>query len=309
MPYFIFFSSIDTLVGTKYNFCPQTWYPYEHDRREYKCKLTCYSRESEEYYQTGENVIDGTRCSYDDEDDICVQGGCVQMGCDMKADSPVAADACGVCGGDGSTCREKVKESRGTTAAEQLTKVMVIPRGARRVSIQVAGAGGGLALVVKERNSGVTVYGAKSRTGNNTRVNLHGASGGRRSANYGAFITEGTQLKIAPLAADEMVRLTSVQSVNSVKKSCANVSHAANAHARNSRNFSNTLTGLFNFKTVNTTMSLRFETDFYRHGSPPRSDSLVDGRRSDVGFAVQNKGFIYSAHQRSKRSWVAPTGI
>ena len=208
----------------------QTWYPYEHDRQEYKCKLTCYSRESEEYYQTGENVIDGTRCSYDDEDDICVQGKCVKMGCDMKADSLVMADACGVCGGDGTTCREKVKESKGTIAANQLTKVMVIPKGARRVSIQVA-AGGGLALVVKERNSGVTVYDANRWAGNNTRASDEG-----RSVNYGVFITEGTRLKIAPLGADERVQRLNV--VHLLEKLREFLTRGWCAYARNSRNFS-----------------------------------------------------------------------
>ena len=94
---------------------------------------------------------------------------------------------------------KKVKESKGTIAANQLTKVMVIPKGARRVSIQVA-AGGGLALVVKERNSGVTVYDANRWASNKTR-----ASDEERSVNYGFFITEGTRLKIAPLGADERV--------------------------------------------------------------------------------------------------------
>ena len=186
-----------SLDKTNSNF--QTWYPYEHDRQEYKCKLTCYSRESEEYYQTGENVIDGTRCSYDDEDDICVQGKCVRMGCDMRAESPVAVDACGVCGGDGSACRERVEESEGT-AAGQRTKVVVIPREARRLSIQVRLAGG-LALVVKERNSGVTVYDSKRWASNNTKRSDHEG----KSVNYGSFITEGTKLKIKPLGSDEMV--------------------------------------------------------------------------------------------------------
>ena len=61
----------------------QSWYPHENDEEKSKCKLTCYSRESREFYQTGENVVDGTRCSYDRPNDICVQGKCVPLGCDM----------------------------------------------------------------------------------------------------------------------------------------------------------------------------------------------------------------------------------
>ena len=172
----------------------QTWYPYEHHRLEHKCKLTCYSRESEEYYQTGENVIDGTRCSYDDADDICVQGKCVRMGCDMIADSRAATDACGVCGGDGSSCREKIKENWGTVT--QLTKVMVIPRLAANISIRLI-AGSSLALVVKERESGMTVYDGKRRYEDRQREGNEGSRG--------AFVTEGTKISIAPSGENETV--------------------------------------------------------------------------------------------------------
>ena len=61
----------------------QSWYPHENKGEKSKCKLTCYSRESREFYQTGENVVDGTKCSYDRPNDICVQGKCVPLGCDM----------------------------------------------------------------------------------------------------------------------------------------------------------------------------------------------------------------------------------
>ena len=59
-----------------------TWFPYEHSDPEYKCKLNCFSRDTREYYQTGENVIDGTPCSYDNPSDVCVQGKCIKLGCD-----------------------------------------------------------------------------------------------------------------------------------------------------------------------------------------------------------------------------------
>lgn len=178
----------------------QTWYPYEHHRPEHKCKLTCYSRESEEYYQTGENVIDGTRCSYDDADDICVQGKCIQMGCDMIADSHAATDACGVCGGDGSTCREKIKENWGTVT--QLTKLMVIPRLAANISVRLI-AGSSLALVIKERESGMTVYDGKRRyEGRQLEAFREGSKG---SHAHGGFVTRGTKISIARSGENETV--------------------------------------------------------------------------------------------------------
>ena len=49
--------------------------------------------DTREYYQTGENVVDGTKCSYDKANDICIQGKCVELGCDkvrlnLKAERP-----------------------------------------------------------------------------------------------------------------------------------------------------------------------------------------------------------------------------
>jgi len=39
-----------------------------------KCQLTCVSRETGEVFMSGENLLDGTPCSYDNYDrSICVQ--------------------------------------------------------------------------------------------------------------------------------------------------------------------------------------------------------------------------------------------
>lgn len=49
-------------------------------------------------------VVDGTPCGLD-TDFICVNGDCVTAGCDHVLGSLKKRDVCGVCGGDGSTCR------------------------------------------------------------------------------------------------------------------------------------------------------------------------------------------------------------
>ena len=71
-----------TPTGSSSRRSSYTWFPYEHSEPEYKCKLNCFSRDTREYYQTGENVIDGTPCSYDNPSDVCVQGKCIKLGCD-----------------------------------------------------------------------------------------------------------------------------------------------------------------------------------------------------------------------------------
>lgn len=50
-------------------------------------------------------VADGTPCS-PDSTSVCVQGQCVKAGCDRVIGSSRRFDKCGVCGGDGSTCKK-----------------------------------------------------------------------------------------------------------------------------------------------------------------------------------------------------------
>ena len=42
-------------------------------------------------------VADGTRCSKDN-DDVCIGGKCVQVGCDGKLYDSAVYDICGLCG-------------------------------------------------------------------------------------------------------------------------------------------------------------------------------------------------------------------
>ncbi|XP_046490682.1 protein madd-4 isoform X2 [Neodiprion pinetum] len=53
--------------------------------------------------QLAEKVVDGTRCRAGTSD-VCINGECMKVGCDLRIGSNKKMDACGVCGGDGSTC-------------------------------------------------------------------------------------------------------------------------------------------------------------------------------------------------------------
>lgn len=50
-------------------------------------------------------VVDGTPCS-PDSTSVCVQGQCVKAGCDRTIGSNKKFDKCGICGGNGSTCKK-----------------------------------------------------------------------------------------------------------------------------------------------------------------------------------------------------------
>ncbi|KAL7044499.1 hypothetical protein ACKWTF_001926 [Chironomus riparius] len=97
------------------------WTPH-YDYAE-PCALTCRGRpehlrddklsessdeESEEasvIVQLSNRVQDGTRCRPGSLD-MCIQGKCQRVGCDLKIGSTKKIDSCGVCGGDGSTCSQ-----------------------------------------------------------------------------------------------------------------------------------------------------------------------------------------------------------
>ncbi|XP_037909605.1 ADAMTS-like protein 1 isoform X2 [Hermetia illucens] len=55
--------------------------------------------------QLTNRVQDGTRCRPGSLD-MCIQGKCQRVGCDLKIGSAKKVDACGVCGGDGSSCSQ-----------------------------------------------------------------------------------------------------------------------------------------------------------------------------------------------------------
>lgn len=60
------------------------WLPYEPRKLSQRCFLNCWSPDTQKRLDTGGLIaIDGTPCSYGDHPSgICVQGSCVQLGCD-----------------------------------------------------------------------------------------------------------------------------------------------------------------------------------------------------------------------------------
>ncbi|XP_049312465.1 protein madd-4 isoform X4 [Bactrocera dorsalis] len=101
-----------------------TWTPH-YDYVE-PCALTCRGRpahlhlgdsassevvEDPEHYddhvivQLAASVQDGTRCRTGSLD-MCIQGKCQRVGCDLKIGSTKKIDSCGVCGGDSSSCSQ-----------------------------------------------------------------------------------------------------------------------------------------------------------------------------------------------------------
>ncbi|XP_010001189.1 PREDICTED: A disintegrin and metalloproteinase with thrombospondin motifs 8 [Chaetura pelagica] len=70
-----------------------------------RCKLFCRARGRSEFKVFEAKVIDGTLCGPETLS-ICVHGQCIKAGCDHVIGSSKKLDKCGVCGGNGSTCRK-----------------------------------------------------------------------------------------------------------------------------------------------------------------------------------------------------------
>nr|XP_012593841.1 A disintegrin and metalloproteinase with thrombospondin motifs 7 [Microcebus murinus] len=122
-----------------------TWVPVVSD--ENPCELHC--RPAKEHFaeKLRDAVVDGTPCYQGRASrDICINGICKSVGCDLEIDSGAEEDRCGVCRGNGSTCHTvsgTFEEAEGLGYVD----VGLIPAGAREIRIEeVAEAANFLAL-------------------------------------------------------------------------------------------------------------------------------------------------------------------
>lgn len=98
-----------------------------------RCKLICQAKGVGYFFVLQPKVVDGTPCS-PDSTSVCVQGQCVKAGCDRIIDSKKKFDKCGICGGNGSTCK-KISGSV-TSAKPGYHDVVTIPTGATNVEVK-----------------------------------------------------------------------------------------------------------------------------------------------------------------------------
>lgn len=79
-----------------------TWLPHHPaSSAEDSCKLYCRVESTDAYFLLKNKAADGTDCL---ETGKCINGRCVETGCDQMINSEKKLDECGVCGGSNSTC-------------------------------------------------------------------------------------------------------------------------------------------------------------------------------------------------------------
>ncbi|KAK3567378.1 hypothetical protein QTP86_019893, partial [Hemibagrus guttatus] len=114
------------------------WLPVDNDP-ENPCALKCKAKGTDLVVELAPKVLDGTRC-YTESLDMCISGACQIVGCDHELGSTAKEDNCGICNGDGSSCRlvrghYKSQHASGKTE----DTVIVIPYGSRHVRLVLKG--------------------------------------------------------------------------------------------------------------------------------------------------------------------------
>ncbi|KAF5918590.1 hypothetical protein HPG69_005025, partial [Diceros bicornis minor] len=111
------------------------WKPYTKVEEEDRCKLYCKAENFEFFFAMSGKVKDGTPCS-PHKNDVCIDGICEPVGCDLELGSKAVLDACGVCKGDNSTCKFYKGLYLNQHKANEYYPVVIIPAGARSIEIQ-----------------------------------------------------------------------------------------------------------------------------------------------------------------------------
>ncbi|XP_030114536.4 ADAMTS-like protein 1 isoform X2 [Taeniopygia guttata] len=114
------------------------WLPISNDP-DNPCSLKCQARGTALVVELAPKVLDGTRC-YTESLDMCISGLCQIVGCDHQLGSAVKEDNCGVCNGDGSTCRLVRGQYKSQLSASKLDDTVVaIPYGSRQIRLVLKG--------------------------------------------------------------------------------------------------------------------------------------------------------------------------
>ncbi|XP_053163301.1 A disintegrin and metalloproteinase with thrombospondin motifs 1 [Hemicordylus capensis] len=98
-----------------------------------RCKLVCLAKGTGYFFVLQPKVVDGTLCS-PDSTSVCVQGQCVKAGCDRVIGSSKKFDKCGVCGGNGSTCKKMSGMLFSSRPGYQ--DIIIVPAGATNIEVK-----------------------------------------------------------------------------------------------------------------------------------------------------------------------------
>ncbi|XP_046737173.1 papilin [Diprion similis] len=118
--------------NTPYRGIIYEWVPYTGAKN--KCELNCMPRGEIFFYRPKWHVTDGTPC-ISGQNDVCVEGKCMPVGCDKMLGSGAKEDRCRECSGDGSACDVVQGVADATDLEVGYNDIVLIPSGATNIAI------------------------------------------------------------------------------------------------------------------------------------------------------------------------------
>uniref|UniRef100_A0A8C9X8M2 ADAMTS-like 3 n=1 Tax=Sander lucioperca TaxID=283035 RepID=A0A8C9X8M2_SANLU len=180
----------------KYQGVTYEWFPSPYDPSA-PCALHCQAKGRSLTVELAPKVLDGTRCRADAYD-MCISGACQEVGCDRQLASGAREDNCGVCGGDGSTCRLVRGQALPHLTPEQSIKtVLDMPIGSRFLRLNAKGPD----IIVIEA---VSLQGRKEET---TLVSSGSYVIGNTSLDFQRGTDRQTLRTHGPLNADYIIKM------------------------------------------------------------------------------------------------------
>ncbi|XP_022817707.1 papilin-like isoform X2 [Spodoptera litura] len=114
--------------GYKYKWVPYTKAPNP-------CELNCMPHAEQFYFRHKQRVADGTRCN-EDSLDVCVNGVCQHVGCDMMLGSSASEDKCRECRGNGTNCHTMEGLFDCQDLLNGYNDILLIPKGSTTIIIE-----------------------------------------------------------------------------------------------------------------------------------------------------------------------------
>uniref|UniRef100_A0A8C8SUX3 ADAMTS like 3 n=1 Tax=Pelusios castaneus TaxID=367368 RepID=A0A8C8SUX3_9SAUR len=114
------------------------WLPVYNDPSA-PCALKCQALGKQLVVELAPKVLDGTRCNIESLD-MCISGICQAVGCDRQLGSNAKEDNCGICAGDGTTCRLVRGQAKAHVSPEKREEIVIaVPHGSRSVRLTLKG--------------------------------------------------------------------------------------------------------------------------------------------------------------------------
>ncbi|XP_028397063.1 A disintegrin and metalloproteinase with thrombospondin motifs 3-like isoform X2 [Dendronephthya gigantea] len=99
------------------------------------CEVSCIRGGSNKRIYMNNILKNGIRCSDDSALDICINGVCRKVGCDNVLDSGKKFDRCGVCDGNGTSCKLNAGNIK-LTQNEDMEVVLNVPKGSSSLNVK-----------------------------------------------------------------------------------------------------------------------------------------------------------------------------